>query len=602
MQTSNATMTVSNGTKNRRLFPRRRLLIAIVLATHTALLAWGASRNSPAYDEVGHMAAGLSHWEFAKFDLYSVNPPLVRLVATFPVWLSDPVCDWSRWNGRRRNREEFHVGCSFIRANGPRSLHYFTLARWACIPFSWIGAMGCYLWAKRLYGVRSGLVALALWCFSPNVIAHGQLITPDLPAAGLGVWALYSFWRWLDAPCGLSAVFTGAAIGLALSTKSTWIVLFILVPGVWLLSCAKHRGALSMRAFRGQACQIAFMLILALYVLNLAYTFAGSLEPIGSFRCISRTLAASDDAPNCFSGTILASVPCPLPRDFVLGLDLQKYDMEEPKAAYLRGTVSSGGWWYYYLYASFVKIPVGTLCLLGLALFTWLWHDSGPRLATGEVILLIPATAILLLVSSQTNLNKHLRYILPAFPFLFIWISRVAKDCTSRRAWCRAATLVGLTATVASSMFVYPHSLSYFNAIAGGPARGGEHLVNSNISWGQDLIRLKEWKQAHPEAVPLYVAAHSCCHPSSLGVDVTIPPGCVDGGGESSPPPPGWYVIDANYYYGYPYGIKGDDDNLLSTRREFFEYFKHLPVVDRVAYSFLVFHVEEHEANSSVEK
>lgn len=41
---------------------------------------------------------------------------------------------------------------------------------------------------------------------------------------------------------------------------------------------------------------------------------------------------------------------------------------------------------------------------------------------------------------------------------------------------------------VASSLWLYPHSLSYFNESVGGPLNGADHLLGSNIDWGQDLL------------------------------------------------------------------------------------------------------------------
>jgi hypothetical protein len=53
------------------------------------------------------------------------------------------------------------------------------IARWACIPFSWVGAIVCYLWARDLYGRPAGVFACLIWCFEPNILAHAALITPD---------------------------------------------------------------------------------------------------------------------------------------------------------------------------------------------------------------------------------------------------------------------------------------------------------------------------------------------------------------------------------------------------------------------------------------
>jgi hypothetical protein len=40
---------------------------------------------------------------------------------------------------------------------------------------------------------------------------------------------------------------------------------------------------------------------------------------------------------------------------------------------------------------------------------------------------------------------------------------------------------------IASSLWIYPHSLAYFNEAIGGPLNGSNHLLGSNLDWGQDL-------------------------------------------------------------------------------------------------------------------
>jgi hypothetical protein len=40
---------------------------------------------------------------------------------------------------------------------------------------------------------------------------------------------------------------------------------------------------------------------------------------------------------------------------------------------------------------------------------------------------------------------------------------------------------------LSSSLWIYPHSLSYFNESIGGPLNGPKHLLGSNVDWGQDM-------------------------------------------------------------------------------------------------------------------
>jgi len=210
-----------------------RLLPAALLLVQAGLLGYGAAVHSPCIDEVGHMAAGLSHWKLGRFDLYHVNPPLVRMVAVVPVLFADPKYDWSAYSEAPGSRSEFELGRQFIAANGERSFWFFTWARWACIPFSLLGGYICYRWARDLYGEWSGLLALTLWCFGPNILANGQMITPDMGATALGLTAAYFFWKWLKEPSWSLAILVGLAMGTAELTKTTWILLFALWPLLW---------------------------------------------------------------------------------------------------------------------------------------------------------------------------------------------------------------------------------------------------------------------------------------------------------------------------------------------------------------------------------
>ena len=189
---------------------RTNLAAAALLVIHTGLLAWCGYRYSPTLDEVGHLPGGLVIWQYGRFDLYRVNPPLPRAVAAIPVALLPHQTDWSKFSDAPGARPEWAIGSDFIRANGERAFWLFALARWACIPFSLVGAIVCWRWGRALFGETEGLIALALWCFCPNIIGNGSLVTPDVPAAALGLLAAFCYWRWLRQPTWRWALLAGA--------------------------------------------------------------------------------------------------------------------------------------------------------------------------------------------------------------------------------------------------------------------------------------------------------------------------------------------------------------------------------------------------------
>ena len=149
---------------------------------------------------------------------------------------------------------------------------------------------------------------------------------------------------------------------------------------------------------------------------------------------------------------------------------------------------------------------------------------------------------------------------------------------------CAAATWL-----LASSLFVYPHSLSYFNEAIGGPRNGFEHLHNSNIDWGQDLLFLKRWLDKHPEA-PLDGFAYSLelIQPSVVGVDIPPPPFDIryrssNKADESKAGPlPGRYAVSVNY---------------LHDRHHRFNYFSRLTPFRYIGYSIVIYEITPAQAN-----
>ena len=559
-------------------------MAAVLLSLQALLLAWGALRHSPGWDEPGHLAAGLSHWRYGRFELYRVNPPLVRLVAAVPVAIAGYEMPEDGCFYYPLGRAEHSVGEIFTRTNGARSFFLFTLARWGCIPIVLLGGYVSFRWAYDLYGPAASLVALALWCSCPNVLAHGQLLTPDAGAAALGVTAAYLFWRWLRAADWRSAYSAGIALGLAELTKTTWVVLFLLWPVLWLLRRLAAGNLPAARPWTGEARQLGAILLLGVCVLNLGYGFEASGTKLGEFPFMSEMLggpksAREVDAPgNRFAATWLGRLPVPLPRNYVIGIDIQRSDFENKMWSYLRGQWQLGGWWYYYLYGLAIKVPLGTWGLMVLALLAAVLRRGCAASWMDEVTLLAPLAAVLTLVSSQTGFSHHLRYVLPILPFAYIGAGKAAKAFSLGHRGTALFAAALLVWSAGSSLWIYPHSLSYYNEVAGGPAAGHYHLGNSNMDWGQDLLFLKRWLDRHPEVKPLRLAYDlPLVDPALVGIEHA-----------GSPPPqapePGWYAVSVNLIH----RLGGE-----------YEYFLGFEPVARVGYSMHVYHITPEEARRS---
>ncbi|MCX7429174.1 MAG: glycosyltransferase family 39 protein [Planctomycetia bacterium] len=592
---------------------------AMLFGLFTLLLAWSATRNSPVVGEVNHLPAGLSHLFLGRFDLFRVNPPLVRMVAALPVALMQPATNWEQYDASPVVRSDLVVGQDFLNANGFRSLRFFTVGRWACIPFSLLGGYICLRWARELYGTAAGFVALVLWCSCPYILGHGALFTPDAHSAAIAVTALYCFWRWLRHAEFTEAVFAGIVLGLAELAKFTLLIFYPLVVLTWFVYRLPAYGFRNPGRWLRDGGMLMSMVCLSIVVINLGYGCEGSLRPIAEYQFQSQLFSglASNPGParaigNRFAHTWAACLPVPVPANFLQGIDTQRLDFERGLPSYLGGEWSKHGWWYYYLYALAIKMPLGTWCLVALALAVTVFGRGYSASWRDEMVVLMPFVVILVFVSSQTGFSIHSRYVIPALPFLFVWTGKVVRvfemhPFTNWRVAIATMVCFALAWSVGSSLSCYPHSLSYFNELVGGPMNGHYHLLDSNIAWGQDLFFLKRWYDDHPNARPFHLAHSGLIDPRLAGIEFTLPPvgpaSETPQAASTSPkkvgPLPGWYAIDVNHLHGAEIGAANGEGGWQSVAGDSYDltYFQRFQPVARAGYSIYIYHITLDEAN-----
>ncbi|HVC94755.1 MAG TPA: hypothetical protein VND64_13735 [Pirellulales bacterium] len=164
----------------------------------------------------------------------------------------------------------------------------------------------------------------------------------------------------------------------------------------------------------------------------------------------------------------------------------------------------------------------------------------------------------------------------------------------------QALALAALICSVASSLWFYPHSMSYFNELAGGPRGGHAHLIDANIDWGQDLLYLKCWLDDHSEARPLRLAYFGLVDPGLAGIEFALPPkGPLVGEGlkaRSTRPanlPPGWYAVSVNFLHGYAHRVPNGHGGNAFAEQGCFTYFLEMEPVARAGYSIYIFHLGE---------
>jgi hypothetical protein len=340
--------------------------------------------------------------------------------------------------------------------------------------------------------------------------------------------------------------------------------------------------------------QLLVLFATSVLVIHLGYAFEGSFKRLGDYRFqtelfTGRQIEEGDfgreSYPSRFATAWLSDVPVPLPANYVQGIDTQRLDFERGYgSSYLCGTWQDRGWWYWYLCAFAFKTPLGTLGLLATAILASCFVRWAKVRRRDELAVLLPGIAIFALVSSQDGFTIHYRYALPALPFLFIWISKSAAAILVGRRLVAMLVVLLATATVAESLSVYPHSLSFFNLAVGGPRQGHEYLLESNIGWGQDLFYLDRWRKEHPDARPLYLLNYH-----GMAQDELWDPPFEQPGRHISDFRPGWYAVDVNLLHRTNSPSKSIQDGLGE--------FVHYEPVAMAGYSIYIYHITLKDAN-----
>jgi hypothetical protein len=474
------------------------VLSAVVI--HVVLLFYWAAMHSPGADEYGHLPSGFVNNQ-GYMHAYRVNPPLIRMIAAMPLSLWPPdgfVLNVGSPVGDSRS-EAFLVREMMAQLSWDQLWWYFFVARVLLFPLS-VGSM--YIaqrWVIELTGNSlAGKVVCVLWAFSPAAVTNGAMITPDMGATFFGLMFCYSLWRIHDgqAPSWRHSLLLGVLMGLAISSKFSWLILYPLV-GVYFLT-------FSMRDFRN-LWSLTLILGVSVGMLNLLYFDAIPCQ-LKSLQLVSETFQYLK------SINLINSVPVCVSDEMILGIDRQKLDFETRFWSYFCGNWRKGGWYEYYLVGILLKTPLLTLFLaiLGVSVGLRLCLSRptiDDRIRTIFCLIMVPCI-FFAFISSQTGFSHHLRYVLPVYPFLLmtsgfgvvavqevcaIWFKRNHMQITAF-----SVTML-LAVYVLDILAIFPHTQTYFNQIAGGNRNGHWYLIDSNADWGQDLYYLTNWLERHPQ-------------------------------------------------------------------------------------------------------
>ncbi len=196
--------------------------------------------------------------------------------------------------------------------------------RYVTVVFLLVLALCVFRWALELYGPGAGLLALALCTFDPNLLAHSQLVTTDVYAAGSIALALYAFWRFLRRGGWASGTVCGLVLGLAQLAKYTAIALF---PLFVLIAIGFHFREIRsdvhqdrfgdlwarLRRFAGWA---VLFVVLSVAVINAGFLGNRTGTPLKAYAFRSQVFRSAQAAVG-WAG----AMPVPVPYPYLEGLD-----------------------------------------------------------------------------------------------------------------------------------------------------------------------------------------------------------------------------------------------------------------------------------------
>lgn len=500
-------------------------IIAVCLLFFVFIIAVFSMRNdSVTMDEVAHLPSGYSYLTQKDMRLNPEHPPLIKDLSALPLLFIKEIKFPYEINAWKEDvNGQWAFGYNFLYEQGnPVDKMIF----WGRIPMVlMLVLLGFYIfrWARELFGNKVALLSLFLFSFSPTFLAHGRLVTTDVGAA-VGVFiASYYFLKFLknSSPSASlrealwaekkNLIIAGIALGIAQLLKFSLILLFpffgILIF-VWaVVQSSGFREFI--KSFTHYLLSFILIIIVCFVVIWGVYQYhtwnypperqvsdtEHNLASFG-FRNLANLVVWAADKPVLRPGA-----------QYSLGVLMILQRASGGHTTYFLNEISNLGWKTYFPIVYAIKVPLAFHFLLIIALLYLaclikkpFWSRPAARIYNwikshfSEFAMLL-FIGIYWTTSLSSNLNIGVRHLLPVFPFTILLVSGTIMYWIKgpRRKLKTIFLILLLIWQSGTVILIYPHFLAYFNEIVGGPDRGYIYTVDSNLDWGQDLKRLKQW-------------------------------------------------------------------------------------------------------------
>jgi hypothetical protein len=467
----------------RRFFTRRfYIVIVVILFGLFALQLWvHATRTSATVFEPMHILAGYLHW-CGDFGFNPEHPPLSKMLATAPLIGKDLVKPpWDCGSKFTPNADSYLFGNLFLVQNGVDKLLIPT--RLVPALMSLLLALLVFVAANEMFGRWAAVTALTLLVFEPNLIAHGTLVTPDMPVAAGFFAAVYALYRYVKSPTMLRLLTSGLAVGLTLTAKHSGLLIVpifvLLLLGEALLSPPRsfEQPRFAKRCLR-QMAACAGMSFIGFVLLWAAYGFRYHALPNATTNTvpIENRLARSP-----FARVIgLINQSRILPESYIYGL---ADTLASGRPNFIFDRFYPTGTWFYFPLAFVVKTSVALLVLLAVGLLTLALYRERRR----EMLFLLLPAVVYFAVCLLSSFNNGVRHLLPVYPFFIV--TAAAGICFWSRKYqaVKYIVIVLLLFHAAASARAAPNYIAFANDFWGGTNNSYRIFRDSNVEAQQNL-------------------------------------------------------------------------------------------------------------------
>jgi hypothetical protein len=465
------------------------LLVVVLLGQMAVAMVVTAVQQTPTIDEPVYVGTAVTYVQQHSLRYNPEHPPLGKLIMAAGLVFVHPKLD----PAFRGNQTELGRHLLYSAGNDPGRV--LLAARIPMIVLTLLFGLVVFAFARDLVGPAGGLLALALYAFSPDVIAHGSLATLDVPAAGFLLTATWLLWRARGRP-GLYVPPAGLALGAALATRMS------VLPAVPILMLLAF---LAVKRLRGVAAA-AGLAVIAVAVVWVVYL---AVDP--ALRFLTPTGMPVIDG---LRGLVVDLTPLPKPyRD---GMRIQFAFEDRTYTGFLFGRQYRGEVWYYLPAAMLVKTPLGMLLL-------WLAGTVSllvvPRLRVAALYLLVtPAVLFAAAMTGARDFGSRYAIFMP----IFLAVAAAAVLALRWR-WAHLAAAALTLFVAVSSLRTFPYYLPYSNEAFGGPSRTHLRLHDSNVDWGQDLGRLADRLRERYPGEPVWLVYKGAGVPAAYGITAANP-------------------------------------------------------------------------------